>query len=389
MQHQRDYFLALGQFAKEVGAPEVLVCDPHPTQTQRKVKEFCTPIGTTLRILEARTQWANRAELYVGLIKEATRKDMRATGSPLVLWDYCMERRALIFQITAKKLFQLNGTNPHTMTFGTDADISNLCQFDWYEWVYFREDSAIFPFQKEQLGRCLGPAKNEGNEMAQWVLKNNGKVLPQRTLRRLSTTELSLTNESEAERRMLFTTFVRGILGDSISLPAAPPPNPMDEFWELEPYEDDVESPLAFLEADIVDATGKPFMAHLLIDTLINMEVLLPREDSQAIAKVVRRMVDSEGKLIGEHNDNPLLNTLVYECVFDDGTTREYAANTIASNIFMESDADGFSSSFLYHIIDHTSSGMAIKMADKYITTKTGTRRLRQTSVIARANGLI
>jgi hypothetical protein len=53
MQHQRDYFLALRQFAKEVGAPEVLVCDPHPTQTQRKVKEFCTQIGTTLRILEA------------------------------------------------------------------------------------------------------------------------------------------------------------------------------------------------------------------------------------------------------------------------------------------------------------------------------------------------
>jgi len=44
-----------------------------------------------------------------------------------------MERRALIFQITAKKLFQLNGTNPHTMTFGTDADIWNLCQFGWYE----------------------------------------------------------------------------------------------------------------------------------------------------------------------------------------------------------------------------------------------------------------
>ncbi len=60
------------------------------------------------------------------------------------------------------------------MTFGTDADISNLSQFGWYEWVYFREDSASFPFQKEQLGRCLGPAKNENNEMAQWVLKENG-----------------------------------------------------------------------------------------------------------------------------------------------------------------------------------------------------------------------
>jgi hypothetical protein len=64
--------------------------------------------------------------------------------------------------ITAKKLFQLNGTNPHTMTFGTDADISNLCQFGWYKWVYFREDSTKFPFQKERLGQCLGPARNEG-----------------------------------------------------------------------------------------------------------------------------------------------------------------------------------------------------------------------------------
>jgi len=103
MQHQRDYFLTLRQFVKEVGVPEVLVCDPHPTQMQRKVKEFCTQIGTTLRILEAQTQWANRAELNDGLIKEAMQKDMQATGSPLVLWDYCMERRALIFQITAKK----------------------------------------------------------------------------------------------------------------------------------------------------------------------------------------------------------------------------------------------------------------------------------------------
>ncbi len=381
MQYQRDYFLVLRQFAKEVGVPEVLICDPHPTQTQHKVKEFCTQIGTTLKVLEAQTQWANRAELYVGLMKEATWNDMRVTGLPLVLWDYCMEWRALIFQITAKKLFQLNGTNPHTMTFGAYADISNLCQFGWYEWVYFRENSAKFPYQKERLGRCLGPAKNEGNEMAQWVLKDNGKIFPRRTLRRLFPAELSLTNETEAEKRMQFTTSIRGILGDLILLPAAPPPKPMDEYWELEPYGDDVESPLAFLEADLTDTAGKPFIANSLTDTLFNAEVLLPLEDSQAIARVVRGMVDSEGKLIGEHNDNPLLNTLVHECKFDDGTTKEYAANTIASNIFMESIVDGFSSSLLYHIIDHKSSGEAIKMVNKYITTKSRTQCLRQTTV--------
>jgi hypothetical protein len=150
--------------------------------------------------------------------------------------------------------------------------------------------------------------------MVQWVLKDNGRVVPRRTLCHLSPAELSLSNETEAEKCIQFTTSIRGILGDSISLPAAPPPNPMDEYWELEPYGNDVESLLAFLEVDVTDAAGKPFMTHSLTDTLINAEVLLPLEDSQAIARVVRRLVDSEGKLIGEHNDNPLLNTLVYEC---------------------------------------------------------------------------
>ncbi len=79
--------------------------------------------------VEAETQWANWSELWVGLVKKSTRKDLRDAGSPIVLWDYCMECRVLIYQVTAKKLFQLHGMNPHTATFRTQADISNLCLF--------------------------------------------------------------------------------------------------------------------------------------------------------------------------------------------------------------------------------------------------------------------
>jgi hypothetical protein len=137
MKRQADYFLALKQFAKDVGAPEVVVCDPHPAQTKHEIRIFCTQIRTTLKGSEAETQWANRVELYIGLMKEDTQKDMQSSGSPLVTWDYCMEHRALIFQITAKKPFQLNGMNPHTMTSGTEADILNLFHFCWYKWVCF------------------------------------------------------------------------------------------------------------------------------------------------------------------------------------------------------------------------------------------------------------
>jgi hypothetical protein len=170
MTKESEYPLALKLFAKEIGAPDVLICDGSKTQNQREVKLFCTQIGTTLLKLEAETQFANRAKVLIGIIKESTQRDLISSGSPIVLRDYCIERRALIYQVTSKKLFQLQGSNPHAATFGTKADISNLCHFGWYKWVYYRDNSQQFPFQKKCLGRCLGPAKNEGNVMANWIL---------------------------------------------------------------------------------------------------------------------------------------------------------------------------------------------------------------------------
>ena len=42
MQQESEYPLALKEFAKYVGAPEVLVCDGSKTQNQRQVKLLCT-----------------------------------------------------------------------------------------------------------------------------------------------------------------------------------------------------------------------------------------------------------------------------------------------------------------------------------------------------------
>jgi hypothetical protein len=76
--------------------------------------------------------------------------------------------------------------------------------------------------------------------------------------------------------------------------------------------------------------------------------------------------------LIGTISKSLLLNTLLHECEFNNDTIKEYTANMIASNIFMESDADGFSSSLLYYIVDHKCSGRKFKWPDKYFVTKTG-----------------
>ena len=41
------------------------------------------------------------------------------------------------------------------------------------------------------MGRCLGPAEHAGKVISQWVMNQNGNVLPIQTLRKLREDEIS------------------------------------------------------------------------------------------------------------------------------------------------------------------------------------------------------
>ena len=71
------------QFATEIGAPDAIICDAAREQTSPDLRKFYNDMGTSLRVLEEGTPWANKAELYIGLIKEAVGKDIRRLIVPL------------------------------------------------------------------------------------------------------------------------------------------------------------------------------------------------------------------------------------------------------------------------------------------------------------------
>ena len=379
MKSKSEFIDSLRMFAKEVGVPYALVVDPAGEQTSSKVKLFCQQIGTTLRMLEEGTQWANRAELYIGLFKEGIRKDMRTANSPLVLWDYCAERKARIHNLTARGLFQLEGQNPYTATFGEEGDISNVCTFGWYEWCYFRNHSSKFPFPQEEVGRVLGPAKNAGNEMAQWVLRSNGNIVPRRTLRRLKPDEL--TSSSEALKRQQFDELIQKKLGDSMSLPkpALETPMPLDHEYDDQCIVEE-EAPPAFDDTDPVDSNGVPYSEQSLYDRLIHAEVALPQGETMQMAKVRGVAVDADGNKVGTFHENPMLNTVIYDVEFPDGMVRQYAANTIAENILSQVDNEGHSHNVIEAIIDFETDGHAVKKGDEYIVTSRGRKRVRHTT---------
>ena len=39
---------------------------------------------------------------------------------------------------------------------GETANITHLCEFGWYEWVYFGDNAITYPNDKWVLGRWLG-----------------------------------------------------------------------------------------------------------------------------------------------------------------------------------------------------------------------------------------
>ena len=373
MQSQNEFSTALHWFCKQVGVPVELIVDGHKAQTSSEVKTFCHQVGTTLRILETGTPWANRAELYIGLLKEAVRRDMRNSNSPMSLWCYCIERRAKIHNAVPRPLFQAQGQTPHTCTFGVQNDISNLCNFAWYEWVYYR-DQGSFPENKEKLGRVLGPTTNEGNQMAQAVLAATGRVVPRRTLRKL--TKAELFSETEKRKRKIFDDIILKKLGDSVCKPEKPIAG------AFVPYENEVDPAPVQLpdDNDPIDKDGTSVFEKPITDQWINAELKLPQGELLRNARVLGQSKDGNGEPIGEYDPNPLLNTTIYDVEFPDGEIREYAANVIAENMYVQVDSEGYRYQLLDSILDCEKTSSAVEIDDLYINTKSGQKRMRKTT---------
>ena len=70
-----------------------------------------------------------------------------------------------------------------------------------------------------------------------------------------------------------------------------------------------------------------------MADTLIFAEMLLPQGEALNINKVIYQEIDKNGKFIGSHDKNPLMNTLAYDMEFSDNSVKSYGFNIIAENI--------------------------------------------------------
>ena len=117
--------------------------------------------------------------------------------------------------------------------------------------------------------------------------------------------------ETEINKRSEFNDAVKARYSDFFSLPDKTIENPKDEDDTCDLPFDEVSPSIP--EADIIDYQGRPLHPLLAADLLMNAEVLLPQGEDKRLDKVIKRSVNSDGKIIGNYNELPVLNTMLYD----------------------------------------------------------------------------
>ena len=316
-----------------------------------------------------------------GVIRELRKNwfhTMHRKRVPKRLWDYGLKWVSKVRVRTSSDATDLKGRTPLERITGDTADISECHDFSFYDWCWYHENAGLGP---TKLGRWLGVAHKVGGQMSYWVLTNNCTVIARMTVQRVTSLEMQATHMKE--RTQAFDEAMKARIKDSehtiLEGGKTQPYDWNDHLFDKDPdfaeefY--DVVSNNKLKEAD--DAFTPD-----VYDTYLNMELAIPQGDSlePRLARVTKRLKDTNGLPIGLANENPILDTRMYEVEYLDGEWTSLAANNIAENLFAQIDDEGNRQVLMDEIIGHRSNEHAVKQQDTFITTKTGAKRRRETT---------
>ena len=366
---------ALKTFCREFGVPERLVFDGSKEQTKKGTK-FMKQIhkhNIDYHISEPEQHNENPVE---GVIRELRRKWYRIMirkKVPQRLWDYGMKWTSEVISLT----YSGAGGNPDVplaQVTGETPDISEYLDFGFYDRVWFHENAGLGP---RIPGRWLGVSHKIGRLMSYFVIKSNGEVISRSSVQRVTNLELE-TDENKA----IFAEFDKSIAArfkEDVRKYNAEKPD-LEHWADFANDPDFVEEFQKVMDnPDIPEA--EDYTPEVLEDTYVNMELALDRGgDAPEFARVRKRLRDANGIPIGVANDNPLLDTRIYEVEYLDGYKASLSANEIAQNLFAQVDEEGNRYVLFDSIIDHRKTSEALNKEDAFIKSNSGGRRRKETT---------
>jgi hypothetical protein len=209
---------------------------------------------------------------------------------------------------TALNIHSLDGDTPMTRLTGDTADISQLCEFGWYDPMWYIEIKNAL--QTKRIGRYIGPSHDIGKAMCSKLITHKGNVIVR-------------TFVIPIEQKATFDAELKNALGDrAVGIQIKLLPDEIEDRTYVPYHNDTIRSEDSTMpEVDTFD--------YDQYHKFIAARASLPSGGVIKQGKVIKRKRDEDGMLIGVANPNTLLDNSLYKVEFDDCVMEEFAVNII------------------------------------------------------------
>ena len=162
------------------------------------------------------------------------------------------------------------------------------------------------------MGQVLGPAKGEGNEMAQWVLKANGNFMSRHNCHPLSVKELH--SPHNIKLRETFDAIIQSKQGTSMTPPKVQTKKSTNDTESWEEYQDPDELLGCIPKIqDTANANVRLLCHKLVYNKLLKVEVLLQHGYNVQSVCLTQRSFVPDRVNAGNYNNNLNMNYIVYD----------------------------------------------------------------------------
>ena len=356
---------ALKEFITDCSVPDKIIMDSPGEQTGKQ-STFMEPVRKhhiNYHVMEPERYNKSRVEGVIREIRKRWWRVMTKKYVPKRLWDYGLR------WVGRTGLEKVTGETP---------EIFEYIDFGFYDPCWYKENAGM---GETKMGTLLGVSNKTGSLMSFWILTPSWCVVSRTSVHRI--TNLELQEETNKRQMTAFDDAVKGYLRDyNHVLNDGSKPELYD--WSTHPFEDDPD-----FQEEFDNATNNPDVKEAdelftpdTYDQYLQIVLAMPQSDSlePRLARVTKRLKDANGIPIGTADQNPLLDTRMYEVEFTDGEKASLAANYIADNLFAQVDDEGNCQVLMNEIIDYQTNRTELKQQNAFITTITGTKHRRETT---------
>ena len=364
---------SLQSFIEIVGLPHALHADNAKTFKHGEFKKLCNKFRVKQTWTEPYSPWQNRAEGGIREVKYYARRLMEKTNAPIRLWCFAYEYAADILSLTATGTYHLGQRTPYEHVMQYTPDISEYVNFQWFQWSYYWDQE----LKEKRLCRWLGVAHNIGQSFCYWILLKNGSYIARSSVIPIPSEELGSTVLKE--KMDLFTKELEGRIGNHDKHIVKDEKlqndeNLYDDVFHSDANDEKITYPW---DSDLKDLPlyeeNESTMKDL--DEYIGTQITLMNEEGVPIlAKVKNRKRDANGNLIGQRNDNPILDSRIFVVEFPDGRVDELSTNKIAESLYSDIDEEGHNTGIMQEIVDHRCTKEAVSKENGYVISANGNK---------------